>query len=56
MIDYTLFSSDKTVMRTTSDKILNTFQSMKESQIPFGVVVKPFGDGPEVSDQFSFLI
>jgi hypothetical protein len=54
MIDYTLFSSDKSVMRTTSDKILNTFQSMKESQVPFGVVVKPFGESADVSKDFSF--
>ena len=48
-IDYTLFNTDKMLMRTTTDRILNTPQLFKESQIPFGVVVKPFGDLPSVS-------
>jgi hypothetical protein len=49
-IDYTLFNTDKSLMRTTTDRILNTPQLFKESQIPYGVVVKPFGDLPSVSN------
>ena len=48
-IDYTLFNTDKTLMRCTTDRILNTPQLFKDSQIPYGVVVKPFGDLPSVS-------
>lgn len=48
-IDYTLFNTDKSLMRTTADRVLNTPQLFKDSQIPFGVVVKPFGDLPSVS-------
>lgn len=50
MIDYTLFNSDRSVMRCTSDRIPNNYNLLKDSQIPYGVVVKPFGDGVEVSD------
>jgi hypothetical protein len=50
MIDYTLFNSDKSLIRTTSEKVINTYQQMKDSQIPYGVIVKPFGDLPEVSE------
>lgn len=49
MIDYTLFNSDKSLMRTTTDRIFNSYQGFKESHIPFGVTVKPFGDLPTVS-------
>jgi len=49
MIDYTLFNSDKSMMRTTSDRVPNSYQQLKDSQIPFGVTVKPLGDMPDVS-------
>jgi len=49
MIDYTLFNCDRSLMRTTTERILNNFQLMKDSNIPFGVIVKPLGDPPEVS-------
>jgi len=55
MIDYTLFNSDKSVMRATSDRIPNTCQALKDSQIPYGVTVKPLGELPNVSKHF-FLI
>jgi len=45
-IDYTLFNTDKTLMRSTADRVLNTPQLFKDSQIPYGIVVKPFGDLP----------
>ena len=48
-IDYTLFNTDKTLMRSTADRVLNTPQLFKDSQIPYGIVVKPFGDLPSVS-------
>jgi len=31
MIDYTLFNSDRSVMKTTTEKILNTTQLLKDS-------------------------
>jgi hypothetical protein len=31
MIDYTLFNSDKSLMRTTSEKVINSYQQMKDS-------------------------
>lgn len=33
-------------MRSTSDRVLNNPQLFKESQIPYGIIVKPFGDLP----------
>ena len=44
MIDYTLFNTEKSLMRTTSDRVPATFQGFKDSQIPFGVTVKPLGE------------
>lgn len=55
MIDYTLFNSDKSLMRTTTDMIPGTYQAFKDSQIPYGITVKPFGDLPTVSDSSSTL-
>ena len=46
MIDYTLFNSDPSLMRTTSQKIPGNYQQFKESQIPYGITVKPYGDLP----------
>ena len=55
MIDYTLFNSDKSCLRCTSDRVPSTCQQLKESQIPYGITVKPFGDGPNVSNHFDVL-
>ena len=56
MIDYTLFNSDKSLMRTTTDMIPGTYQAFKDSQIPYGITVKPFGDLPTVSNsKFNFI-
>ena len=53
MIDYTLFNTDKSLMRTTTDRVPNLSQLCKDSMIPFGVTVKPYGDLPSVSIIFS---
>lgn len=54
MIDYTLFNTDRSLMRTTTERVPNNFQLLKESQIPYGVIVKPLGDMPDVS--FTLII
>ena len=55
MIDYTLFNVDKSLMRCTTDRIPNTYESFKGTGIPFGIVVKPYGDLPQVSIVFAFI-
>jgi len=49
MIDYTLFNVDKSLMRCTTDRIPNTHEGLKSSGVPFGIIVKPYGDLPQVS-------
>ena len=49
MIDYTLFNADKSLMRTTTDMIPSTYAMFKDSAIPFGIIVKPYGELPSVS-------
>ena len=44
MIDYTLFNTEKSLMTTTTDRIPSTYQMLKDSQIPYGIAVKPLGD------------
>lgn len=36
-------------MRCTTDRIPSTSQLLKDSQIPYGIIVKPLGDMPNVS-------
>ena len=36
-------------MRSTTDRIPSTSQLFKDSQIPYGIIVKPLGDMPNVS-------
>lgn len=50
MIDYTLFNSEKSLMRTTTDMIPSTYAMFKDSAIPFGITVKPYGDLPSGED------
>ena len=52
-IDYTLFNSDKSLLRCTTDRIPNTAAAFKDSHVPYGIIVKPFGDLPAVSNTFS---
>jgi hypothetical protein len=44
MIDYTLFNSDKSLLRCTTDRIPSTTHAIRESGIPYGLIVKPYGD------------
>ena len=55
-IDYTLFNTDKSLMRCTTDRIPNTYEASKSSGIPFGIIVKPYGDLPPVSMDRYFCI
>ena len=43
------FNSDKSVLRVTTDRIPNSSALQKETAIPLGVIVKPFGDPITVS-------
>ena len=43
------FNSDKSVLRVTTDCIPNSSALQKESAIPLGVIVKPYGDPITVS-------
>ena len=52
-IDYTLFNSDKSLLRCTTDRIPNTAAAFKDSHVPYGIIVKPFGDLPAVSNTLS---
>lgn len=36
-------------MRCTTDRIPSTYEAGKNSGIPFGIIVKPYGDLPEGS-------
>lgn len=46
MIDYTLFNADKSNMRCTTDRIPSDVKQFKEAQLPYGIIVRPFGDMP----------
>ena len=54
-IDYTLFNSDKSLLRCTTDRIPNTMAAFKDSQVPYGIIVKPYGDLPSVSKLSTFI-
>ena len=43
------YNSDKSVMRVTTDRVPNTSALMKDTAIPLGVIVKPYGDPATVS-------
>lgn len=55
-IDYTLFNTDKSLMRCTTDRIPSTYESSKNSGIPFGIIVKPYGDLPAVSTFYTYFL
>lgn len=38
------FNSDRSLLRVTTDRIPATHALMKESNVPLGVIVKPYGD------------
>jgi hypothetical protein len=42
-------------MRCTTDRIPSNVQMFKDSNVPFGIIVKPYGDLPNVSF-FSILL
>lgn len=43
------YNSDKSVMRVTTDRVPNSSALMKDTAIPLGVIVKPYGDPSTVS-------
>ncbi len=51
-IDYTLFNSDRSLINATTDRIPGTSQAFNDSQIPYGLSVKPYGDLPNVSPPY----
>jgi protein transport protein SEC24 len=44
MIDYTLFNSDKSLMRCSTEFIPSNTNAFKDSGIPFAVTVRPYGE------------
>lgn len=44
MIDYTLFNSDKSLMRCTTDFIPSNTNAFKDSGIPFAITTRPYGE------------
>lgn len=46
MIDYTLFNSDKSNMRGTTERVPADIKQFKEAAVPYGILVRPYGDLP----------
>lgn len=44
--DLSGYSTDRSLLRTTTERIPNTYMMQKDCGIPLGVIVKPFGELP----------
>lgn len=49
-----MFNSDKSLLRCTTDRIPSTTHAIRESGIPYGLIVKPYGDMGEDVPTVSF--